>query len=521
MHKIKINREIISLCLIAILTIFLRLFRVSQLFHFTYDESVFAFIGRRMFTQGHIPLIGGVTPFHVHLSPFFYWLSGVFLFLSGFNPIGWSLVSALLSGLTIFILYYCLKDNFGKRPAFTAIILYCFSLAVNIFDRHYWGLVFNNLNSVVVLLSLFKIVQKKYVFFIPLAFVLAFAFHADATTWIYIPVIILTLIKYKIPLIKNTKARIAFVIFLLSFLPMVIFDLRHNFVNIRGIEQYFSEAKESTTISLNSIVSSITFLPKTLSRILYISEDVDLSKEYSYCKTDVNLKLQQTSLILTVLSGVILLYVFFPKKRTLAIQSNLILIIKYFFLITFFGVVLYAGILNRPFFEHYVSIIFLPFIFITSILVNDLFSKKKIIISFLLLLFISLNIYKLSKTYHSYGYQLKVDAVKWSLLNTKEDFSLDSLSSCYKYNGYRYLYTLFGRQPTKSYVDQNFFWLYEVAPAANHPKELVVMVASDYVDDKKLKEQYDLYKKQELKSKNFGDIEVIIVDNTKGILYDF
>lgn len=521
MHKAKVTKEVVFLIVVGVLVFFLRLIKAPELFHFTYDESVFAFIGRKMFTQLHVPLIGGVTPFHVHLSPFFYWLSAVFLFISNFNPLGWSFISALLSSLTVVILYTCLKHGFGKNQAFTAVIIYSFSLAINIFDRHYWGLVFNNLNSVVIIFSLLKIIQKKYAFFIPLALILSLSFHADATTWIYIPVVILTLIKYKIPLIKNTKARIAFVIFLLSFLPMVIFDLRHNFVNIRGIEQYFSEAKESTTISLNSIVTAITFLPKTLGRILYISGDVDLAKEYSYCKTDVNLKLQQTSLIRTILSGVILLYVFFPKKRKLAIQNNLIFIIKYFLLITFFGVVLYAGILNRPFFEHYVSIIFIPFILITSILINDLFSKKKIITSFLLMLFIIINIYKLTKTYHSYGYQLKIDAIKWSLLNVKEDFSLDSLSSCYKYNGYRYLYTLFGREPVKSYVDQNFFWLYDVKPSESHPKKLVVMVAQDYIESEDLKKRYQLYKEREIVSQKFGELEVLIVDNTKGILYDF
>ena len=68
-----------SLILLVGLGVWLRLVRLRELFHFTYDEEIIAFVGKRMWINGHIPLIGGVTPQHVHLAPYFYWFSGLIL----------------------------------------------------------------------------------------------------------------------------------------------------------------------------------------------------------------------------------------------------------------------------------------------------------------------------------------------------------------------------------------------------------------------------------------------------------
>ena len=96
----------------------------------------------------------------------------------------------------------------------------------------------------------------------------------------------------------------------------------------------------------------------------------------------------------------------------------------------------------------------------------------------------------------------------------REDFSLDSIGSCFSYNGYRYLFLLRGKEPAKSYVDANFTYLYDQPPAQAHPKNLFVMVNHEFQDNSEFYKKYAEYKMQQLDSTNFGSIEVMHIDNS-------
>src|SRR3989304_7040341 len=91
--------------LIIISAVIFRLWDLEQLFYFTYDEAVPAFVGRRLILWQHIPLIGGVTPFNFHLGPYFYWFYSAILFFGKLNPISWGWVSALIAMATALMMY--------------------------------------------------------------------------------------------------------------------------------------------------------------------------------------------------------------------------------------------------------------------------------------------------------------------------------------------------------------------------------------------------------------------------------
>lgn len=513
------QRDYLFLLLIVVVNLILRLWRLEELFHFTYDESVFAFIGKRMFINGHIPLIGGVTPFHVHLSPFFYWLSGLILFVSNLNPLGWGVAAAIISFLTIILLFFLTKEVFSARIALLSIVIYSFSVLINIDDRHYWGLTFNPLISLVILYSLFKIIKAQKIYFFPLALALGFAFHTDPSTLVFFPLIALTFIKFKISL-KNRYFLVSLLIFLLSFLPLAIFDLRHNFVNIKSVFQYVPETKASTGFSASRLLNSFELIPGLLARIIYLPKNTDLAKEYSYCQVYVEEKLQDVSLFLLFSAVIILLFGIFRKSKNKHDKVTKF-VFNFLLLSVFLGVLIYKGLLGRPFFEHYLSTLIPLLVIFTALFIERILNAAKFIGVILVSLFVLINFTNLTYVYHSYGFKIETSAVKWAISNTKTDFSLESLSACFRYNGYRYLFMLYGKEPTKSFVDQNFFWLYDKLPANNHPELIVIIVADDYDKNELLKEKYKLYKEREIKSKKFGSLEVIIADNTKGIFYDF
>src|SRR3989344_7603465 len=80
-------KKIWPILLILILAFLLRIYKLEELFYFTYDESVPAFVGQRLILWHHVPLIGGVTPFGFHLTPYFYWFLSIILWLGNLNPL--------------------------------------------------------------------------------------------------------------------------------------------------------------------------------------------------------------------------------------------------------------------------------------------------------------------------------------------------------------------------------------------------------------------------------------------------
>lgn len=519
--KIILKKEFIILGLIITGLFFLRIFNLQNLFYFTYDESVFAFIGRRMFVGNHIPLIGGVTPFHVHLAPYFYWLSGVLLFISKFDPIIWGFFTAIFSILTGIIIYILVRDAFSKKAALYSLFIYSFSTYIIIFDRHYWGIFFNPFLSSLVLLCLLKITQKKEKYFLPLAMALAYGFHTDPSTSVLLVLSIFTIIYFRIQLKNNLYSTLAIAIFLLSFLPLILFDIRHNFENISGFKQYITEAHETSSFNIGRFANSVIILPQFYARIIVPTGINDLSNEYAYCQDYSQSKLSSQPAVLILLSTLILFYFFRLFKPTKKEQKNLQIILLGFITIVVLGVLVYAGYLGRPFFDHYLTTLIPVFVIITAVVLDHIWIKSKIVAGLILFLFLFINSSGFFRLTNIYSLSRKNEAVRWAIENVNSEFSLESVSKCFRYNGYRYLFTLNDKEPVKSYVDQNFFWLYDKQPSIKHPDIVVVFVASDYVKDSNLIKTYNKYKSNEISSKKFGELEVIVADNTKEIIYDF
>ena len=95
-------------------------------------------------------------------------------------------------------------------------------------------------------------------------------------------------------------------------------------------------------------------------------------------------------------------------------------------------------------------------------------------------------------------------------------FSLDSLSTCWKLNGYRYLFAAYGREPVKSYVDPNFAYLYGNTQVWDkHPETVVAFIAHDFQPEtESFFDRYNYLKSHEIESRTFGALEVLILDNS-------
>lgn len=503
----------------------LRLWRHGELFHFTYDEEVFAFVGKRMWVNNHIPLIGGVTPMHVHVAPYFYWFSGFLLGLGRFDPLVWGVAAAAVAGVTIFTLYVAGKKLFSSRVGLIAVFLYVFSFSQNVYDRHWWGIALDGLWGLLVLLGLHGLLRgsKKSIWYLIPVFFLAI--HADLSTLVVYLIVALILgfayiqprlfqVKSETKLLLKKTGLILALVIITSLTPLIIFDLRHEFSNLRGIIQYIEEVKAGRQGNVpRSVGDTLFFLPRVLTRSLYVFGEPDLATQYSYCKQYAQGKLEAVpSVAAIVIVGMVVTALWLGLRRKEQRTSYLLLL--FLFASTYIGIFIYGVIFRGDLFDHYVVTLIAPFYLLVATLIDRFWHRRSIWIV-AAVLFLVINLRQLADSSHRFGYADKKKAVNWAIATiSDEPFSLDVIGDCFRYNGYRYLFFLYGKEPAKSYVDANFSYLYDRPPASEHPQKLVVIANPDKIETVSYWQEYNKYKNKLIASAKFGNIEVLIIDNS-------
>jgi len=488
----KKNHKLLFVLILG-LGLFLRLFRLESLFHFTMDEALIAFRGWGLFELNRPFLIGGISPLQVHLPPYFYYLSAFILRLSNFNPLGWGIWASLISLATIISLYYLAKKLFNPATALVASLLYAISFTAVFFDRHYWPLNLNPLLTVLTFILLTKLSKKTIWPYLGLFLTLSLALTADPSN---LP-LALTVLVFLLLNKKSLSSRFTFsslIIGLITFFtPLLIFDLRHHWQNVSGLGRLFTTIT-NRQFHLTSLINSLLLLPRSLARFWY-SPQTNLIQLYSYCIPHASARQHEISLALVILA--ILILIWFIKKSKKPLKKTIAILTLFYFLgITIFGA------LGFSIFDHYLAGLLPIFAIITALVINHLPKLAKFLAVFL---FLSINFYQISRTSHPYGLAYKQDLVTWASEKLQgQTFALDSISKCHKENGLRYLFELTDNPPQKSFMDPNFSWLYRQPPAETIPDKILL------VTDKPLETPLPIINQQA-----FGSMSAYILDNSE------
>ena len=478
--------------LILVFGFFLRLFKLTELFHFTMDEALVAFRGLGLFKYNRPFLIGGGSPLQVHLPPYFYYLSAILLAIFKFNPLGWGIWGALIGILTIISLFYLVKKISNQKTALIASTFYTFSFTSVFFDRHYWPLSFNPLLTILTLFFLTKLNKKSIKNYLLLFLTLAFAITADPSN---IP-LILAVLAYLIINSKKLKSKFTYIsasvagfVFLT---PLLLFDLRHNWENIKGINRLFQNIS-AHQFSTQKLINAILLIPRAFTRFWH-SPQTNLIELYSYCIPYSDARQKNLPVLLVILAAVILICFIKSSKKPIEISISQ-LILFYLFGITLFGV------LGFSIFDHYLTGLLPIFAFITAKILTKL---PKTIIAIIISAFLITNLFQISQANNLYGLRYKNDLINWANQELQgQDFALDSISKCHKENGLRYLFELTDNPPKQSFMDPNFFWLYKNLPAEKIPDKILL------VTDKPLDTNLPVISQQ-----TFGAINAYILDNS-------
>jgi|GEM_PF-1432210 len=515
-----LTRRRSTFLIIFFITIIAAVLRFNQLTHRQYwmiDEERDAFIIKRILVEKHLTLVGGALPGGFYLAPGYFYISAFFYNFTGLNPVGIGKVAAALSVLSIPLLFIVVKRMASVPTAVIASFLYTFSYLTVIYNRTWWPLTFSPIVSVISYFSLFQIVKTKNLKWIfPLTASIIVGIQSDPSNFSMLLTSLIILLLYKIPL-KNSKILLATTLLFLSHLPLLIFDIRHNFLNSRALLKFFS-GHTGAGINFNPQVIWQTFLllPSNFVRFFWVFGGKDVAFQINPAPIYTDAKYAAIPGFLLAVAAAALLYFCFTSFKDFK-KNTATFIIGLHIVISVFGIIAQNFFFGNWNYEWILQILFPAYAIVSAVILVKVLNRFKALTYpaiLVLLVFALLSSKVILESPNSFNLGDKLDAVKFAASQLAgQDFSLDSLGQNFAWGGYRYLFFVAGHEPLKSYMDPIYAdWLYPKTTSV-HPNKIVVMVNHEASYDQKTDLNYQKYLAKTLSRKNFGAIEVLIVEN--------
>ena len=406
----------------------LRLYRLPEFARFLGDEGRDAIVVKRILTLEHFPAVGAPTSVgQVYLGPFYYYFVSPWLALFKFDPVGLAYGVAIFSIVFLVVIYLILRHFFNKKVAAVATFLASFSYVLIELSRFSWN---PNLLPLFSLLTAFFFLKglktkSKVLFFLFGAF---FSFSVQLhylALSLGLPVLIIGLEDF----LDNVKTRkekivnylVSFASFVIFFTPLLIFDLRHNFLNLGNFIRLLQSGSAVGGGKLFSLVSTIADLNRYLFNISFNN-------------------------ILALILFVIILVLFFLnlKKEEYYFRAFII-----FFIGALVVISLYPGV-KHP---HYLGMLYGFYIIVIARILSD-FVKRGVFDKALVLLFLIAFLYLNSKNYDVLKRQsnnqiglAKNIAQKIYENAGVNNFQVTSLPEKYSDSTYRYFLEIWGKRP--------------------------------------------------------------------------
>lgn len=412
------------LVIVTVIGIFLRFYKLGEFATFLGDQGRDAIILKRIITFEHFPAIGAPTSIgQVYLGPFYYYFIAPWLAIFKLNPIGPIIGVATFSSLYLVINYLIVKDLVDKKTALASTVFISFSSILIELSRFSWN---PNLLPLFTLLTLYffvKSIKNKHWYFFSLtgAF-LSFSIQLHYLALFLVPAIVLFYLfdfikdKKKIMYMKNFAIH-AFSFILFSS-PLIVFDLRHEFLNAKNFVKLFQESSTGLITKLNSLIESFYYLN------LY-SFNLELNRFFIY--------------ILLILIGIV--------SFSLIRQKSNIKFFAIFFLLTLILMSFYSG-QKHP---HYFGILYpIYFVVVAYFLVfsgNSVFGKFIFYVFMFGFVFLNFNRYPyFSRNTNSQIVFAEKIAKKIFTNIEKEKFTVTALPEKYSDSTYRYFLEIWGKR---------------------------------------------------------------------------
>lgn len=234
------------LILIGLLVIggFLRLFRLNQTLQFLGDQGRDALIVRRLLVEHDPVFIGPVTSVgNMYLGPAYYYFMLPFFALTYPSPMGPVYAVAILGTLTIYVIYRLGKEMVGEQAALLAAFFYTFGWIFIIYSRFSWNPNPAPIVSMFMVYFTYKAWTKDSKYWIWVSVFFSVLMQLHYLTLLALPAAgIFWLLDARKKFSKKQNKLKPFVIqtitsigiFITSLTPLILFDLKHQFLNAKA-----------------------------------------------------------------------------------------------------------------------------------------------------------------------------------------------------------------------------------------------------------------------------------------------
>lgn len=252
--------QFLAILSILALAAFFRLYQIAGYMTFLGDEGRDALMIKRILVDKDFPLLGPPTSIgNIYLGPLYYYMMSVPMAISWLNPAAAAVQVGIIGVLTVWIIYYLGKEWFGQWAGTVSAFLYAISPVTIYYSRSSWN---PNPAPFFALLSFFAMHKahqtRNFLWLILVGFSVAAAVQMHYLALILVPtVFVLWLWEIFLKIKKRPTNHflkgtlLGVVAFGVMTSPLVIFDLKYNFLNYRAVSAFFLQRE--TTVNLNPL----------------------------------------------------------------------------------------------------------------------------------------------------------------------------------------------------------------------------------------------------------------------------
>ncbi len=242
------NKNHLVLIFIFFLALFLRLpYILNDQFTFVFDMGRDMLWTRDMVVLKKFYLIGPWGSLNgVFFGPGWYYFLAIPFWLSGGDPRASVIFVFLINLLTIILGFFLgkkLKDE--KLGLIFAVLMASSPLMTSLatFAFHANLLPFTTL---IFIWSLYKVLLKRDIYLLLAALMASLNFHLEPAAAIFTSITLLVFIFLNLRLVKNFKnLTFAIFIFIFPFIPQVIFEFRHQFIQVKALLAFLKGQNQS------------------------------------------------------------------------------------------------------------------------------------------------------------------------------------------------------------------------------------------------------------------------------------
>lgn len=278
------RNTVLILAAILLLSLFFRTYQIVQRYGYAHDAELFSWIVKDIVVNHHPRLIGQLTSAPgIFIGPFFYYLLVPFFLLFKMDSIAAVVPVTIIGILTTLSYYLVFSKLFNRTAGFFASFLEAILLTWVGFDRRIVPSTPTNIWVVWYFFTLIQIARGKFFVLPVLGVLIGLIWHIHVAllpTLFAIPFAFL--VAKKMPKIKDI---FWFTIALLiTNLPLIIFEIKHNFIQTKGLMENFTVSHgggvgwpklinitEVVTTNINNLFISPYSLPDPLKPLFVIA----------------------------------------------------------------------------------------------------------------------------------------------------------------------------------------------------------------------------------------------------------